>query len=158
MATNTIISLRPRNLIRQLPWQLDTKMAGSLLLLLGCLTIVGVIYLSQASAVTATTYHIDALRMELEQLQNQNAALVLEIAQLEALSRVEERAAGLGFQAVTEVKYLKVEGYPVEPQNDIATYQAKLPVRGNVDEYMVNEDDTVWWVNLLDNVTAQIER
>ena len=42
---------------------------------------------TQASSVTATSYQIDGLRMELDHIKNQNAALILEIAELEALLR-----------------------------------------------------------------------
>ena len=92
MSSNTMISLRPRNVIRQLPWRLDSKAALGFLLILATFSLVGWLYLSQASAVTTTSYRIDELRKELDQLKNQNAALMLQIAELEALSRVETRA------------------------------------------------------------------
>ena len=85
MSSNILISLRPENVIRQLPWRVDSKAALGFLLLLATFSLVGWLYLTQASAVTATSYRIDALRLELDQIKNQNAALTLEIAQLEAL-------------------------------------------------------------------------
>jgi len=157
MATNTIISLRPQNFIRQLPWQLDSKLALMILSALALVSLIAGIYLSQASAVTATTYHIDELRLELNQLQNQNAALILEIAQHESLSRVEKRAFELGFGPTEKVEYITINNYPNLPTDDVATYRGKTPVQGNIDRYVTTEDDTTWWVPLLDIVTNQIE-
>jgi hypothetical protein len=96
MSTHTIISLRPPNVVRQISWQLDNKVTLGMLSTLLVLSLIAWIYLTQASAVATTSYHIDELRLELDQLRNQNSAIVLEIAQLEALSRVEVRAHELG--------------------------------------------------------------
>ena len=97
MSSNTIISFRPANVIRRLPWRLDSQAASGFLLILGTFGLVGWLYLTQASAVTATSYRIDELRLELDQINNQNATLRLEIAELEALPRIEQRARALGF-------------------------------------------------------------
>lgn len=155
--TNTIISLRPQNFIRQLPWQLDSKLAIMILSALALVSLVAGVYLSQASSVTATTYHIDELRLELNQLQNKNATLVLEIAQHESLSRVEKRARELGFSPTRNVEYMTINNYPNLPADDVATYRGKTPVQGNIDHYVATEDDVAWWVPLLDIVTNQIE-
>ena len=59
MSSNTMISLRPENVIRQLPWRLDSKTDLGFLLLLATFSLVGWLYLSQASAFTTTSYRID---------------------------------------------------------------------------------------------------
>ena len=72
MSSNTMINLRPQNVIRQLPWRLDSKAALGFLLILATFSLVGWLYLSQASAVTTTSYRIDELRQDLDHLKNQN--------------------------------------------------------------------------------------
>ena len=54
MSTNTMISWRPENVVRQLPWRLDSKAALGFLLILATFSLVGWLYLTQASAVTTT--------------------------------------------------------------------------------------------------------
>src|SRR5687767_2174242 len=112
MSSQTMISLKPQNVIRQIPWRLDSRAALGFVLILITFSLVGWLYLTQASVVTTTSYRIDELRLELDHLKNQNAALILEIAELEALSRVEVRARELGFKPTTEIDYVSVPNYP----------------------------------------------
>lgn len=157
MAINTIISLRPQNVIRQLPWQLDSKSAVGVLSMLAALSLVCWIYLTQASAVTTVTYRIDALHLELDQLRNQNATLVLEIAQFETLSRVETRARELGFRPTTEVTYLPVKQFPMPSTTDAKPYWGSSKVQANLDKYPAS-DSSVWWVDWLDTVSLWVEK
>lgn len=156
MSSNTtIISFRPRHVIRQLPWRLDSKAALGFLLILATFSLVGWLYLTQASAVTATTYRIDELRLELDRLRNENAALTLEIAQLEALAHVEKRAQDLGFAATTNVRYLAVDNYPIstEEEPEMAAYSdITIQTRDNGAEAGQEQDQ--WWINWLDRFTA----
>ncbi len=157
MSSNTMISLRPANVIRRLPWQLDSKAALGFLLILGTFSLVGWLYLTQASAVTATSYRIDELRLELDQLKNQNATLGLQIAQLEALPRVEQRARELGFQPTNDVRYLAVSNYPlVAGENDSASngpFQSQEPLQ----VFPSKPVSSAWWVDLLDSFAAWLE-
>jgi hypothetical protein len=156
MSSNILISLRPENVIRQLPWRVDSKAALGFLLLLATFSLVGWLYLTQASAVTATSYRIDELRLELDQIKNQNAALTLEIAQLEALSRVEARAREIGFAPTTNVRYLPVANYPLplEPEEPtFAVAQTNRPADRDRTEF----DPALWWVDTLDNFAAWLE-
>ena len=151
MSSQTIISLRPENVIRQLPWQLDSKAALGFLLILATFSLVGWLYLTQASAVTTTSYRIDELRLELDQLKNQNAALALEIAQLEALPRIEARARELEFEPTTNVLYLPVTDYPVSPAEET------LPNVELIYTHEVRTASSSWWVAMLDNLAAWLE-
>ena len=156
MSSNTtIISFRPRHVIRQLPWRLDSKAALGFLLILATFSLVGWLYLTQASAVTTTTYRIDELRLELDRLRNENAALTLEIAQLEALAHVEKRAQDLGFTPTTNVRYLAVDNYPVSTEEEpkmVAYSDITVQTRENGAE--ADQKQVRWWVNLLDRFTA----
>jgi hypothetical protein len=153
MSSNILISLRPQNVIRQLPWRVDSKAALGFLLLLATFSLVGWLYLTQASAVTTTSYRIDQLRLELDQVRNENAALTLEIAQLSALDRVETRARELGFQPTTNVRYLAVTNYPVSVElakTIPGTLHGQLSKSGEA-------DFGNWWLETLDAVAAWIE-
>ncbi|MDM8519289.1 septum formation initiator family protein [Anaerolineales bacterium HSG6] len=158
MSTHTIISFRPQNVVRQLEWHFDSKVAVTVLPILLIFTFLAWGYLTQASAVTTTTYQIDGMRLELDQLRNQNAELVLEIAQLESLSRVESRARNLGFAPTTQVEYIQVETYPALDGDDIAPYRGSERARGNVDTYSPQTQTDSWWVGVLDDVVAWVDK
>ncbi len=84
---------------------------GSLLILI-LVSMLGWLYLTQASQVTTTGYRIYELEMERTRLQRENAKLMLEIAELERLEDVKARARQLGFVSPEQVKYLVVADYP----------------------------------------------
>jgi len=155
MSSNTMISLRPQNVIRQIPWRLDSKAALGFLLILATFSLVGWLYLSQASAVTTTSYRIDELRIELDQIKNQNAALMLEIAELEALSRVEARAREIGFSPATNLEYLPVINYPAPLEAQESIYRV-VQIESSIDAYTI-EESPGWWVEKLDTLAAWLE-
>ncbi|GIK36400.1 MAG: hypothetical protein BroJett011_02330 [Chloroflexota bacterium] len=156
MSSNILISLRPENVIRQLPWRVDSKAALGFLLLLATFSLVGWLYLTQASAVTATSYRMDQLRLELDQIKNQNAALTLEIARLEALDRIESRARELGFAPTTNVRYLPVANYPMPLEPEKPAWGAG-PLRSDLEEAQAEFDPAAWWTETLDNFAAWLE-
>ena len=125
-------------------------------MILATFSLVGWLYLSQASAVTTTSYRIDELRLQLDHVKNQNAALILEIAELEALSRVETRAMALGFQPADDVQYITVANYPmpVEPEEPVYSAPAQ---ENSVDAYVANVEGPGWWVEKLDTIARWVE-
>lgn len=151
MSSQTMISFRPEHVIRRLPWQIDSKAALGFILILATFSLVGWLYLTQASAVTTTSYRIDELRLELDQLKNQNAALALEIAQLEALPRIETRAHELGFGPTSDVRYLTVSNYPVSSEEE-SQMGSDIPYPGEV-----QLAPAPWWVESLDKFAAWLE-
>jgi len=104
--------LRPGSLAQTINWRLERKAALGMLLILITLSLIGWLYLTQASSLTTTSFQIEHLRAELAALKQQNAQLELEIAQWETLPRIEERARELGFAPPTQVRYLPVPNYP----------------------------------------------
>ncbi len=84
---------------------------GSMLVVI-VISLIGWLYLTQASQVMITGYRIHELEAEETELERQNALLRFQIAQLENLSRVEARATELGFGPPQEISYLVVEDYP----------------------------------------------
>lgn len=155
MSTNTIIGLRPRQVIQQIPWHFDSKMALGGLLLLAIVSVIGWLYLTQASTVTETSYHMDELRLELEQLENQNSALMLEIAELESLARVEQRAKELGFETTNKVQYVAVDQYPHPTLDDISPYRGTLQVHSKAEVNVLGQN--TGWQFWLDQVAAWLE-
>jgi hypothetical protein len=150
-----MISFRPEHVIRQLPWKLDSKAALGFLLILATFSLVGWLYLTQASAVTATSYRIDELRLELDQLKNQNAALSLEIAELEAMPRIEARAWELGFRPTMNVRYLPMANYPAGAQEE--PFLNKSVGREEMEQYTAELASVPWWVETLDQVAVWLE-
>ncbi len=80
------ISFRPAAVIRQIPWSLDKKAAIGFLLVLVTFSLVGWLYLGQASIITSSTLQIEKLQQEIKLINQQNAELVLEIAKLESFN------------------------------------------------------------------------
>ena len=156
MSSQTMISLKPQNVIRQIPWRLDSRAALGFVLILITFSLVGWLYLTQASVVTTTSYRIDELRLELDHLKNQNAALILEIAELEALSRVEVRARELGFKPTTEIDYVSVPNYPMAEELSESTFHS---TRADVavEAYAADIEEPSWWVERLDVLAAWLE-
>jgi cell division protein FtsB len=91
---------------------LDAKTAIGSLLILILVSLLGWLYLTQASQVTTTGYRIYELERERASLQRENAKLMLEIAELERLESVEARARQLGFVSPERLEYLVVADYP----------------------------------------------
>jgi len=116
------ISFRPAKVIKQLPWSLDRKAALGFILILVTFSLVGWLYLGQASVITSSTMKIDDLRQEIELLNHQNSELAHGIAELESINRVEARARELGFAPTNpaNIRYLNVPSYPAPAPELIA--------------------------------------
>ena len=108
--------LRPGSLARRITWRIERKAALGMLLILITVSLIGWLYLTQASSIAATNFQIERLRAELTWSNQQNAQLELEIAQWEALPRIEQRARELGFAPAQQAIYLPVADYPAEKQ------------------------------------------
>jgi hypothetical protein len=91
---------------------LDARTAIGSLLILVLVSLLGWLYLTQASQVTTTGYRIYELERERARLQRENAKLRLEIAELERLEVVGVRVRQLGFVPPDQVEYLVVADYP----------------------------------------------
>lgn len=114
------ISFRPVAVIKQLPWRLGKKTTVSYLLLLGVFSLIGLLYLGQASLVTSSTMQIDKLSQQINQLNQKNDELTMEIAQVESISRIKARASELGFAPTPpeNIRYLSAVNYPAVSPTD----------------------------------------
>ncbi len=155
MSSNTMISLRPGNVVRQLSWSVDRKTALMMLVSLFGISLVAVLYLSQTSSVTETSYRIDELRTELDQVRNENAALSVEIARLEALSRIKARAVELGFRPAGDIRYLSVPELAsvIEDEGPLRRY----PVYNQPRPPLQPDSPSSLWERVLDRVAAWLD-
>ena len=142
------IGFTPTSVIKRLPWSFDKKAAVGLLLILVTFSLVGWLYLGQASVITSSTLKTDRLRQEIDLLNRQNSELALQIAQLESIIRIENKAKALGFAPTPSenIRYLMANNYPVTPTSD-------PPV---ISIYTAPPKDQLWQI-WLDNVMVWIE-
>ncbi len=106
--------LRPGRLVHCFVGHMERRNALGILLLVLLISLVGWLYLTQAYMISATNLQIEQSRQRLRAIEAENAALRVEIAKWESLSRVEERARALGFAPATSAFYLSVPGYSIE--------------------------------------------
>ncbi len=71
-------------------------------------SLVGWLYLAQASQMAATGFHMNETVREIERLERENALLRYKIAELETLPRIEARARQLGLGPMTRMTYLVI--------------------------------------------------
>ena len=86
--------------IKRDPNKLQGRATLGMLIMLVVLSLLGWIYLTQASHVATTTRRIEELQIDKARLEQQNLELMVEIADLESVSRLAERAKELGFTTV----------------------------------------------------------
>lgn len=142
---------------------LDARTAIGSLLILILVSLLGWLYLTQASQVTTTGYRIYELERERARLQRENAKLMLEIAELERLEDVETRARQLGFVPPEQVEYLIVADYPPDPPSSgqlAATFGEENFLNSPQQEKAGNEalETTLasWWKKLGSQFTTWI--
>ena len=114
------ISFQPKTIIKQLPWQVNQRVTVSMLLVLIIFSLIGWLYLQQASIITASSMQVDNLRQEIELTHQRNNELRLEIATYQSIVYVEKRAMNMGFVPTepTHIRYLVLSDYPYIPPHD----------------------------------------
>jgi cell division protein FtsL len=129
--------------------KMDARAAAGVMFILAVLSLIGWLYLTEASYTAATGYHLEMLRAERDRLRRQNAQLAYETALLSTQTQVEKRARRLGFAPVDEVHYLAVADYPpAEP---------KIAQNTTVSSSQVVMEDEGWWNSLVAQVVAWLE-
>ena len=100
--------------IKNSRWKLEGRSAIGILLILLVLSLLGWIYLTQASYVATTSRRVQELEAEKLRLQQENLQLMAEIAELESVTRLAHRAKELGFTvaAVEDAEFLLVAEIP----------------------------------------------
>lgn len=77
------------------------------------LSLAGLLYLTQASAVTTLSYEIQELQRDKQRLKRERDRIRAEIAVLTSPERVEARARALGFRALPPAEFLAVTEVPI---------------------------------------------
>jgi len=132
MSSRQLSLFRPRLWRReshQTAWSLDARTATSLVLCIAVLSLVGWLYLAQASQIAATESHARQVVDEIENLERESAQLRYQIARLETIPRIEAMASQLGLGLMHQkTTYLTVpeitweqEITPVGNANSVAT-------------------------------------
>jgi cell division protein FtsB len=95
-------------------WKLQGRSATSVLIILVALSLLGWVYLTQASYVATTSRRVQKLEAEKARIEQENLQLMAEIAALESVSRLAVRAKELGFvlPSVADAEYLAVADTP----------------------------------------------
>lgn len=106
-----------RQRLRRIGVLTDAQVALGWFVILGLTALVGTIYLSQASRIATTGRRVQLLQNELTDVKRTNAALEQSIAEAQALERLQQEAAGMGFvrAAPDQIEYLVVSNYPAAP-------------------------------------------
>ena len=91
-------------------WKVGDRTAASMLLILLALSLLGWVYLTQASRVATISRRVRELEDEKTRLQQENLQLMAEIAELESVDHLSARAGELGFTlaSVEEAHFLVV--------------------------------------------------
>ncbi len=137
----------------------EARVVVGYLLVIITMSLIGWLYLTQASQMTVSGYRIHKLEAEKALLERQNTQLRFQIAELEALPRIEARAKELGFAPVREATYLVVEDYPEETP----LHAAEWAVTSEPEEAAVWEgrddgavDTMSWWKEVVSQFTAWV--
>lgn len=96
--------------------------AARLGLILALIALLAGLYLAQASEIATTGRRIQSLRHQRDELQRQNADLLDQIAKEGSISRLQDRAARLGFVPATQVEYLRVTAVPPDVAPTMRTH------------------------------------
>jgi hypothetical protein len=86
--------------IKKDPNKLQGRATFGMLIMLLVLSLLGWIYLTQASHVATTSRRIEELQRDKTRLEQENLELGVQIADMESVSRLAERAQELGFVIV----------------------------------------------------------
>ena len=122
--------------------KLRARSALGVVLILGTLSLLGWVYLTQASYVATTSRRLRDLEKQKERIEQENWQLMVEIAELESVSRLASRAQELGFVMAfsDETEFLAVADAPPA--------QARAPTRG------ADGPSAYWWTNVTSQFTA----
>ena len=128
--------------VKRDPSKLQGRATFGMLIILLVLSLLGWIYLTQASYVATTSRQIQELEAEKVRLQQENLELMAEIAEYESVGRLSVRAAELGFVAVApdDADFVAIAEVPVLPEAGtpalVETQQSARWLSGVTDQFM----------------------
>lgn len=90
----------------------DFVVVGSVVLFLA---VMGLSYLLQSASITRIGYRVQEIRATVDRIEQENSVLRVEIAELERLDRVEQKALSLGLEKPGQLHFLYLDGEGQEP-------------------------------------------
>ncbi len=129
------ISFKPTNAIKHISWGIDGKHTAWLIAGFLLVSLVGWLYLVQASAVTSASLEVNTLRGKITDLSRQNDVLRARIAEAESMARIQQRATELQLMptAPANIEYMVVPNLPPltdEPASGGSISPAAPPATG----------------------------
>ena len=105
-----------RSTNKRLSWLTEAQAAVGWGIILVLVTILGTVYLNQASRTAVAGRRVQIRQNELDNVKRENAGLEKKIAEAQSLGRLQTQAQAMGFiQAQPEnIEYLLIPDYPVE--------------------------------------------
>ena len=144
-----------------LPWSLDARTATMLVLCIAVLSLVGWLYLAQASQIATTESHARQVVDEIEKLERDNAQLRYQIALLEIISRIEAKAGQLGLGLMHQkTTYLTVPETPWEQEIAPGSSTASVLTNGKIHTAVAEPKSEFTFPSILElwnEVKAQFE-
>ena len=115
-------------------------------------TLLGVIYLSQASSIATIGLRVQNFQEDLEFMKRENSALERQIAEAQSLERLQQESLRLGFiQARSDqIEYIVVPDYPVMSE------PVELSVTPSVSVPPVETIGDVLWLSLRNSISNMI--
>jgi cell division protein FtsL len=125
--------------IKKSRWKLGSRAMFGVLIILVAFSLLGWIYLTQASHVAMTSRRVQELEADKMRLQEENLQLMVEIAELESVTRLAARAEALGFvhMQAKDAEFLVI----ADPRLGTDLLAEKAPTDG-------------WWANVAAQFTA----
>lgn len=122
-----------RELTRRISKLSEAQAAMSWGVILLIILVLGTIYLTQSSRTAAVGRNIQRLDYRLGEIQRVNAGLERDIAEAQALERLQQEATRLGFIPAqsTDIEYKVIDNYPAAPTTtaNVPAPQAARPQR-----------------------------
>jgi cell division protein FtsL len=115
---------------KSLIWLTEAQAALGWGVILALASVLGAIYLYQASHTASVGRHVQGLQVSLDNVKRVNADLERDIAEAQSLERVQSEAARLGFARTQpeSIEYLVVPDYPVAQDTRMVVPTEPLPV------------------------------
>lgn len=133
--------------LRRTPWRTQRQALALAFLGFFLAIIIGGLYLAQAAAVSTTGRQLEDLIAERNQLEQANEQLRAEIARLQSVPRLLDRARELGFTLAerASIEYLVIPGYQPNSDAPVVTPAPANPVvYGTYDETFVGWLQEQW--------------
>lgn len=132
-------SRKKREELRHLGWLTEAQAVLGWSVILILVALLGAIYLNQASRIASVGRRVQVMQNELERLKRENAFLARQIAEEQALDRLSQEAALLGFVPARpdDIEYLIVSNYPATAESS--------PMESDLESAPVGEAPTTMW-------------